>query len=92
MPPKKRPRKKSAKAQPRFPWWQSQRFRRILAVLLLLGIGLMLVQFSAGVRLDKKTEWWIPLDSQKREGYKAEIAKIFPPYTVWRWLFVFFFA
>lgn len=89
MPTKKRSKKKSAKAQPRFPGWQSRRFRGIVAGLLLLGIGLMVVQFSAEVRLDKKTEWWIPLDPQKRAIYKADIAKIFPAYTVWRWLFAF---
>ncbi|MCX7606372.1 MAG: endolytic transglycosylase MltG [Bacteroidia bacterium] len=88
MPRKRRTRKTSTS----FQWshiLQSQRFRRIAAGLLLLGIVAGILQFTAPIRLREPLIWRIPLDKQTRDTHRKQLQALFPWYTIWYWLALF---
>lgn len=84
----RKPKTKSKKpANPRFPkaYLQSRRFRRWVAIGILLSMGLTLVQFTASVRLSEARMYRLPISPTEREQHRSEIVALLPAYTLWHW-------
>lgn len=64
---------------------QSRRLRLGIAAVSLLGLTGLLLQFTARVRTAQERILRLPLDPQKREAWRSELAALFPRYTLWHW-------
>lgn len=83
---RKSQKKQKASPKPLTRFFQSRRFRRIAAVILLIGILWGGAQFLAPVRTDKPLTIQLPLDKHARARENPRIAALFPAYTIWRWI------
>lgn len=83
---RKRQKKTGTKTKSPFHLLQSQRFRRLAAVGLLIVLLLGTAQILAPVRISEPLMLYLPLDRQQRDAERPRIAALFPAYTIWHWL------
>lgn len=64
---------------------QSRRLRLWVAGFSLLSLITSVLQFTAPVRSGRERIVRLPLEPQKREAWRSEVAALFPRYTLWHW-------
>ncbi|MCS7297786.1 MAG: endolytic transglycosylase MltG [Bacteroidia bacterium] len=78
--------RKRGKTTQSFSFLQSQRFRRLFGIGV-VGMGLIgFAQIIAPVRTQAPLTLYIALEPAKRRAQAAEVASLFPAYTIWHWL------